>query len=107
MLPVVDGAPALGPHREHQAALVVAGLDVAIPERGAEVAVRHRAAIPVEPRWPHRSDRSLDAHIAVERRSLALRAQRESPGCAQRAALLRILPGDYPDADSGVVVVPD
>src|SRR5688572_27190608 len=107
MLPVVDGAPALGPHREHQAALVVAALDVAIPERGAEVAVCHRAEILFATRWPHGGDRSLDAHIAVERRRLALRAQRESAGCAQRAALLRILSGEHPDADGGVVVVPD
>src|SRR5262245_44535586 len=78
MLPVVDGAPALGPHREHQAAHAVVALDVAIPERGAEVAMRHRAEILFETRWPHGGDRPLDAHIAVERRRLALRAQRES-----------------------------
>src|SRR5262245_1994122 len=107
MLPVVDGAPALGPHREDQAALDAVALGVAIPERGAEVAARHRAEILFETRWPHGGDRSLDAHVTVERRRLALSAQRIAARRGERAALLRILSGDQPDADRRVEVVPD
>src|SRR5438034_5182689 len=63
---VVDGAPALGAHREHLVLLALGpALDEAIPELHAEVAPRHRAAVAIERCRAHRRDRPLDADVTV------------------------------------------